>query len=137
MPAHRVAPPDEVHTVAVAVLDAITAMVALLLAEIQAGDGLPLSAAAREFPGHRGGRALNPATVHRWAHKGVRGPDGRLVKLAVVRVGARWLTTRGAVARFAAELTAAAAPPAAPPRSPAARARASKAAAAELEKLGA
>ena len=116
--------------------NAVTAMVALLLTEIQAGDGLSFSAAAREFPGHRGCGSLNASTVHRWAHKGVRGVDGRRVKLAVVRLGARWLTSRGALLRFAEALTAAAAPPESPPRSPAVRTRASEKAAAELKQMG-
>jgi hypothetical protein len=37
-----------------------------VLAEIQAGEGLSLAAAGRLFPGHRGGRAVDPSTVFRW-----------------------------------------------------------------------
>ncbi|MFO0796340.1 MAG: hypothetical protein U0804_02620 [Gemmataceae bacterium] len=120
-----------------AVMTAVTTVVALLMSEIQAGGGLSLSAAAREFPAHRGMGTLNPSSLFRWGTKGTRGSDGRLVKLAMIRIGSRWATTRGALARYAAELTASAAPPADAPRSPAARTRASEAAAAELKNLGA
>jgi hypothetical protein len=67
---------------------------------------LSLPAAARLFPGHRGGAAVNPSTVFRWVTKGVRVAGGQLVRLEAVRVGCRWLTSRGAVSRFVAHLTA-------------------------------
>ncbi len=113
-----------------------------LLTEIQAGEGLSLSAAGRLFPGHRGNGTVDPSTVFRWVTKGMRTTDRRVVKLEAVRVGGRWLTSRGAVARFVSALTAAAAPtsgttvtPA--PRTPAARRTASELAAQELKRMGA
>lgn len=117
--------------------DAIDDAVAVLLAEIRAGDGLSMTAAAREFPAHRGTGTLNPSTLHRWGLKGARGADGQLVRLAMIRIGGRWLTTRGAVARFAAALTSASAVVVASPRSPAARTHASDRAEAELKRMGA
>ncbi|MCE9566555.1 MAG: hypothetical protein K8U57_31410 [Planctomycetes bacterium] len=41
----------------------------------------------------------------RWRNTGARATDGTLVKLECVRVGGRWLTSRGAVARFVSALT--------------------------------
>jgi hypothetical protein len=112
-----------------------------VLAEIQAGDGLSLSAAGGMFPGHRGGKSVDPSTVFRWVTRGTRMTSGRAVKLEAVRVGARWLTSRGAVARFVAALTTAADPTTAtsPPatRTPAARHKASERAAEKLERMGA
>jgi hypothetical protein len=112
-----------------------------LLAEIQAGEGLSLSAAGRLFPGHRGGKSVDPSTVFRWVTKGTRTPGGRPVKLEAVRVGGRWLTSRGAVTRFVAALTAASDPTpsstAPASRSPAVRRRAAEKAAAALKAMGA
>ena len=113
-----------------------------VLSEIQAGGGLSLSAAGRLFPGHRGNGTVDPSTVFRWLTKGTRTPGGTVVKLEAVRVGGRWLTSRGAVARFVEALTSAADPTthntAAPiTRTPAARRKASERAALALERMGA
>ena len=112
-----------------------------VLTEIQSGGGLGLSAAGRLFPGHRGNNTVDPSTVFRWVTKGMRTPDGRTVKLEAVRVGGRWLTSKGAVARFVGALTAAADPastdPAPAPRTPAARRRAAEHAVAKLKDMGA
>jgi len=86
----------------------------LVLAEIQTGDGLSLSAAGRLFPGHRGGGTVDPSTAFRWVTRGAKATDGTVVKLEAVRVGGRWITSRGAVARFVAALTAAAYPASTP-----------------------
>ncbi len=121
-----------------------TASVPQVLAEIQSGDGLSLSAAGRMFPGHRGGASVDPSTVFRWVTRGTRTAAGQTVRLEAVRVGGRWLSSRGAVARFVAALTDAAAPMSAHPpsattasRSPAARRRASEKAVATLKAMGA
>jgi hypothetical protein len=112
-----------------------------VLSEIQSGEGLSLSAAGRLFPGHRGGAAVDPSTVFRWVTRGTRTTTGHAVKLEAVRVGGRWLTSRGAVARFVAALTEAAdpAPVSAPPvsRSRTASRRANDRAIARLKSLGA
>jgi len=116
--------------------DIVSETVPQVLAEIQSGDGLSLSAAGRLFPGHRGGAAVDPSTVFRWVTRGTRTTGGAPVKLEAVRVGVRWLTSRGAVARFVAALTAASDPaPAA--ASPVPRRRASEKAAAALKAMGA
>ena len=121
--------------------DVISEVVPQVLAEIQSGDGLSLSAAGRLFPGHRANGAVDPSTVFRWRTKGMRTATGLVLKLEAVRVGGRWLTSRGAVARFVAALTAAADPSSAPttttPHTPAARQRAAEKAAEALKKLGA
>ena len=112
-----------------------------VLTEIQVGGGLSLSAAGKLFPGHRGGKSVDPSTVFRWVTRGTRIGDGLMMRLEAVRVGGRWLTSRGAVARFVAALTAAADPATAttapPVRTSAARCRASEKAAAALKSMGA
>jgi Protein of unknown function (DUF1580) len=116
-------------------------LIATVVAELQKGEGLSLSAAGRLFPGHRGGVSVNPSTVFRWVTKGTRGSDGSVVKLEAARVGGRWLTSRGAIARFVAALTAAADPvstaPVPTPRTLTARRRASEKAVATLKAKGA
>ncbi len=100
-------------------------------------DLLPLAAAARLFPGARGAARVNPATVHRWCAKGTRTPDGRVVKLEWVRVGCRVLTSRQAVARYVAALSAPPESTEIPTRTPLARKRAADTAAAALRAMGA
>jgi hypothetical protein len=75
-----------------------------VLTEIQGGGGMSLSGVGRQFPGHRGGPAVDPSTVFRWVTKGLS-VGGRTVKLEAIRVGHRWLTSSQAVARFVAALT--------------------------------
>lgn len=123
--------------------DVVSEPVSQVLAEIQAGEGLSLSAAGRLFPGHRGGKSVDPSTVFRWVTRGTRTTGGALVKLEAVRVGVRWLTSRGAVARFVTALTAASDPAPAADRTPvtsrrpSATRRASEKAAAALKAMGA
>jgi hypothetical protein len=118
-----------------------TESVPQVLTEIQGGEGLSLSAAGRLFPGHRGSKSVDPSTVLRWLTKGARTTGGHLVKLEAVRVGARWITSRGAVARFVAVLTTAAIPPAtkavAPTRTTRQREQAAERAIRDLERRGA
>jgi hypothetical protein len=115
----------------------LTAVVATVLSEIQAGDGLSLSAAGRQFPAHRGDGTVDPSTIFRWVTKGMKAPSGQVVKLEAVRVGSRWLTSRGAVARFVAALTPADEAPSGPmPRSATTRIKAAQDAGRALEKKG-
>ncbi len=96
---------------------------------------IELSAIPRILPG-RNGKRLAPSTVWRWSNEGCRTPDGGRVKLEVVRIGGRTMTTREALQRFVERLNER--PSEAPPvRTPAERRRASEAAAAELVRLGA
>jgi hypothetical protein len=111
-----------------------------VLNEIQAGEGLSLSAAGRLFPGHRGGKSVDPSTIFRWLTKGLKTPDARVVKLEAVRVGGRWLSSKGAVARFVSALTAAASPNATPTTftiRTSTSAKRAAAAAAKLQRMGA
>lgn len=122
--------------------EVVSEPLAQVLAEVQAGDGLSPAAAGRLFPGHRGGKSVDPSTVFRWITGGTAAPDGRRVKLEAVRVGGRWITSRGAVARFVAALTAAADPAAPNPgapvtRTPADRSHATAKAIDALKKMGA
>ena len=91
--------------------------------------------------GAAGGVAIDPSTVFRWVTRGTRTTTGQIVKLEAVRVGGRWLTSRGAVARFVAALTEAADSTSAPTppvsRNPAAHRRANDRAVAKLKSMGA
>ena len=103
--------------------------------------GTPASTRRRASKQFRANGTVDPSTVFRWLTKGMRTADGLVVKLEAVRVGGRWLTSRGAVSRFVATLTAAADPTSAAttptPRTPAARNRASEKAAESLKRMGA
>src|ERR1019366_5809004 len=93
-----------------------------------------LHTAAQEFPSIRAGKAMNFSTIWRWGLKGVLGVNGQRVKLEMVRVGGRGITTREALERFSAALTT---PNAAEPiRTPAATTRANGAAKRKLAALG-
>jgi len=54
-----------------------------------------LSEAASDFPG----RPVHTSTLHRHRLRGVRG-----VKLECLRIGARWFTSKQAIARFIGKL---------------------------------
>lgn len=101
---------------------------------------ISLGQAAKKFPGSRGADRLHPATISRWIVRGVVAPDGRRVRLEALRVGHRWLTSSGALARFAdalAHALAAGQDAPAAARTPTQRQRASERAEEELRKLGA
>jgi hypothetical protein len=99
---------------------------------------LSLAQAAKIQPPGRRDRPMSLSCILRWLLHGVRGPDGKVVRLEAVRLGGRWLTSREALQRFAEAQTpcldGAADSPA--PRPPSARQRASDRAAAELQKEG-
>jgi hypothetical protein len=93
---------------------------------------ISLTEAAKLMPAARNGKRCHPSTIFRWAMKGVRG-----VRLEVLRLGGRLITSREALQRFAEALSAdLEQAPRPAPRSPAKRRRASERAAAELEKIG-
>jgi hypothetical protein len=99
---------------------------------------LGLAEAARRLPSYRRGRPVNPATIFRWIHDGIRLPSGRIVRLEAIRLGGRWLTSVEALQRFAAAQTPmlGAGPTHTVPSGPAARQRAAENAAKQLEELG-
>jgi hypothetical protein len=97
---------------------------------------LTLSDASRLLPPSRRGRPVSFSCLWRWALRGIKNHTGEVVKLEVIKVGGRLLTSREALQRFAERLTPCVdgvAP--APPRTPAARNRAERAGN-ELAKIG-
>ena len=96
---------------------------------------ITLSQAASRYPGHRGARRLHPATLTRWILRGVLALDGGRIRLEAIRVGCRWLTSEGALARFATALGTPGVP--VPVRSPADRTTASEDAEKRLRDMGA
>lgn len=113
-------------------------VISMVNSEVQAGQGISLSMAGRKLPGFRGNKHVDGSTVWRWARIGSRDADGNRVKLEICRVGGRWLFSEQALARFVARLSGPQ-PNEQPhaPRTPTARRRASDAAVAELERMGA
>lgn len=97
-----------------------------------------LSEAARRLPSARQGKPVTLSCMLRWIMKGVRLPDGQIVRLEAVRLGGRWITSDEALQRFVEAQTPdfAVEETPAPPRSPTARQRASSKAARRVEKLG-
>jgi hypothetical protein len=87
----------------------------------------PLSYLARKVPNRRGGEGINVATPWRWAQIGVNG-----IRLRTTMVGGIRMASEADVARFFAELTAAADGSPAPSRTPKQRERAIQAAEREL-----
>jgi hypothetical protein len=112
-------------------------VVVRLLQEIEAGNGLTLSAIARSIPAHRGAGRTNPATVFRWINSGVKDATGQLVKLEAIRLGARWLSSREAVARFVTALTPTGCTPVVRPRTPSQARHAAAVAGRRLQQRGA
>jgi hypothetical protein len=75
-------------------------------AEALLREGLvPLSDISKLVPPAASGKPMHRAVGWRWVRAGVLGPDGLRVKLAAVRVGKRWMTSRLALARFFGALT--------------------------------
>ena len=66
----------------------------------------PFAEAARRLPALRGGKPVHPATVWRWATRGVRGRDGTVVRLQMIKLGGTCCTSDAALARFFRALSA-------------------------------
>ena len=67
------------------------------------GQLIPLNTAIREeLPGD-----TSPATAARWATKGLKGQDGKRIRLQIWMVGRVPHTTRAAIAEFLKQVTAA------------------------------
>ena len=107
-----------------------------LLAEITDGVGVSFPQAARLLPPGRGGRPVHPSCLWRWATEGARGPDGQRIRLEAARLGARTLTSKTALSRFAAALSGQVVETAPTLRTPAARTRGHQAAVDALSKIG-
>jgi hypothetical protein len=79
---------------------------------------------------------LHAATLGRWRHPGIIGPEGKRVCLCAMRLGGRWVSTSGELERFLGILNAGRATVTSANRSPAARTKAAAAASRELDSLG-
>ena len=106
--------------------------------DITTEDTLTLTDACKVLPRGRNGARPQLSTLLRWVLEGVRGLDGRLVRLEAVRLGRKWVTSRAALQRFAAALTPALsdATSSPRPRSPTTRRRAAEKAGQSLEEIG-
>jgi hypothetical protein len=108
------------------------------MANILAESIVSIREAAALLPG-RSGRPTNFSTVWRWILRGIKRPgDAATVRLEAVRLGGRWVTSREAIARFSAALTAQAIATDKMPvgRTPTARERAHRRADERLERVG-
>ncbi len=94
----------------------------------------PLTKLRKSVPGSRGATVCHPATLRRWASRGVRRPDGVLVKLEVTRIGASLMSSEAAMRRFFDALNAPI-PNATPTPTPAARKRGAERADAALAEM--
>lgn len=56
-------------------------------------------------PPGRNGKRTHLSTLIRWITRGVRSPDGRVVRLEALRIAGRWGSTPEALQRFFEELT--------------------------------
>jgi hypothetical protein len=98
---------------------------------------LTLAAACKLLPPGRGNRKPHFSTLCRWVTRGVKSPTGEVVRLEALRVGAKWITSRQALQRFAEKLTPRLdSDPLPTLRSPAARRRDSERAEKELARHG-
>jgi hypothetical protein len=106
--------------------------------DVTAEDALTLTEACKVLPRGRNGARPQLSTLLRWILEGVRGLDGRLVRLEAVRLGRKWVTSRQALQRFTAALTSTLenSPTPPRPRTPGQRQRASERAERELESAG-
>jgi hypothetical protein len=107
-----------------------------LLEEIEAGQAETLTQAARRVPRTRQNRPVTLGCLFRWIMTGVIGPDGQRVRLEAARLAGKWVTTPGAIRRFAAAQTPSLAADAKVAPSPSRRQREKERAARELNKMG-
>lgn len=113
----------------------MTDTVPQILSEVEAGEGISLSQAAKQIPGPIG-KGLDPSTCFRWTTTGARSASGERVKLECLRVGGRIVTTQAAVRRFLTRLTNGTTAPASSVRTPAQRRRDHERAEKELQAAG-
>ena len=69
-------------------------------------DCITLTEACRLMPRGRRGSRPHLSTLLRWIMYGAAGRDGQRVRLAAIRCGGRWLTSRAAIREFCERLTA-------------------------------
>lgn len=68
--------------------------------EVIAGDSLSVSEAAKQL-------RVSPAALWRWITMGVRNASNQRTHLEACRLGCRWFTSKAALARFVAAMSAA------------------------------
>ena len=111
-----------------------------LIERIIAEGAIGCAEAARLFGTFRSGRPCHPATMSRWCITGVRGRDGRRVKLEHFRGAGKLMTSKAAIFRFLAaqqEPAETAGPVTIPLPTPTERRHAIEAAVREMEAAGA
>lgn len=96
-------------------------------------DGQELLPVAKAAKNHKAFASVHPATVQRWARKGIN-RNGRVVKLESLRVGSSLCTTQAALDRFLTALNESEGETAPAPRTPNQRRRDSDKASAELDR---
>lgn len=72
---------------------------------IDLSKGFGPTKAAKKVPPLREDRPVASSTIIRWIVDGCVGPDGEVVRLEAVRLGARWVTDEAALQRFVQRLT--------------------------------
>jgi hypothetical protein len=98
---------------------------------------ISLAEACQLLPRGRNGAKPHLSTLIRWISKGAPRPDGTRIRLSAVRVGAKWVTSRQALQRFAVALTPLAEDSQRTThRTPRQRQRASECAAKQLDRIG-
>jgi len=108
-----------------------------IMDEIATGDGIGLNEVCALMPSRKPGKRIHFSAAWRWATKGIKTTDGRIVKLETARVAGRLVTTRSALARFlAAQQSGIEQSATAPPRSAIRRRRDSERAGERLKKVG-
>jgi hypothetical protein len=68
-------------------------------AEARGHPFLSLAEAAQMIPGERPG-GVSPNTVYRWGTRGLLLSDGRVIKLKILRLGRKFVTTPESLAAF-------------------------------------
>lgn len=101
--------------------------------DVTSPDTFPLAQARMMLPAGRRGARPAMSTLVRWIEVGMPGPGGEIVRLAAVRFGDRWLTSKAALQDFAERLTP---KPRAQTRTPSQRQLAAESATRELEAAG-
>jgi hypothetical protein len=103
--------------------------------DVTSDDALSLREASLVLPRGRNGSRPHLSTLIRWITRGAPAPDGCRVKLAAVRCGGKWVTSRQALREFCEALTPAQVDRASS-RTSTTRQRASQKADEQLERVG-
>ena len=80
----------------------VAAAVLALVERLTAEGFVSMAAIARMLGELKGGRPVHPSTPYRWATKGVRTKDGRVIRLEYLTLAGRPVSSRAALLRFLA-----------------------------------